>query len=303
MHVGIIGLGNMGQAIAGRLLVAGHRLTVYNRTPEKAQPLVARGAELVASPEQAARSEVVITMLSDDNAVEAVAFGSDGILQALASDAIHVSMSTISVDLSDRLAGAHAERKQAYVAATVLGRPDAAARGQLFILAAGPETSTARVAPLLDALGQRVFNISEQQSQANLAKLSINFLLAALIEALGEAIALVRKGGIDPHGYVDLLMNSVFPAPVYKLYGALIADEKYAPAGFKLALGYKDMRLLLAAAATLTVPMPIASLVHDHFFAGIAQGKQDLDWSALAGIVTSADLAQPRRISDLSGSQ
>jgi 3-hydroxyisobutyrate dehydrogenase-like beta-hydroxyacid dehydrogenase len=284
MQIGFIGLGHMGQAMARRLLAAGHQVTVHNRTRQKAEALVQDGAKLAERPGDAARGEVVITMLANDEAVEAAVFEPDGVLAALARDAIHLSMSTISVALSDRLAEAHAQHQQSYVAAPVLGRPDVAEQGRLFILAAGPDKSVARCEPLFAAMAQRHFVVDAMPSRANLVKLSANFLIASMIESLGEAVALVRKAGIDPHLYIDILTSSLFAAPIYKTYGGLIADEKFDPAGFKLALGLKDIRLALAAADSHAVPMPLASLVHDHFLAGMAQGKQDLDWSALAQI-------------------
>jgi 3-hydroxyisobutyrate dehydrogenase-like beta-hydroxyacid dehydrogenase len=191
-------------------------------------------------------------------------------------------MGTISVALSDRLAEAHRNAGQAYVAAPVFGRPEAAAAAKLFVLAAGPEAQLVRCQPLFDAIGQRTFVIGDKPSSANLVKLSGNFLLAAMIECLGEAFALTRKGGIDPHLYLEILTSTLFSAPAYKTYGTIIANQEYEPAGFKMALGLKDIRLALAAADALTAPMPVASLVHDHFLSGVAQGAGDSDWSALA---------------------
>jgi 3-hydroxyisobutyrate dehydrogenase-like beta-hydroxyacid dehydrogenase len=191
-------------------------------------------------------------------------------------------MSTISVALSDRLAEAHRNEGQAFVAAPVFGRPEAAAAAKLFVVAAGAEAELTRCQPLFDAIGQRTFIVGDKPSAANLVKLSGNFLLAAMIECLGEAFALVRKGGVDPHAYLEILTTTLFSAPAYKTYGTIIADQKYEPAGFKMSLGLKDIRLALAAADALATPMPVASLVHDHFLSGVAQGAGDSDWSALA---------------------
>jgi 3-hydroxyisobutyrate dehydrogenase-like beta-hydroxyacid dehydrogenase len=285
MQIGFIGLGHMGRPMAKKLIAAGHQLTLYNRTPEKARSVA--GAKRAERPEDAAGGEVVITMLAGDEAVEQIVLGEHGILGALAQGAIHLSMSTISVALSDRLAAAHAAHGQIYVAAPVLGRPEAAEQGQLFILAAGPEKAITRCDPLFGALGRQRFVIGDRPSQANLVKLSCNFMIAAMIESLGEAMALVRKGGVDAHRYIEILTGSLFAAPVFKTYGALIADEKFEPAGFPLAMGLKDVRLALAAADAEAVPMPFASLVHDHFLAGVAQGKQHLDWSSLADIAAA----------------
>ena len=282
MDVGFIGLGQMGSAIALNLVKAGHHVVVYNRTRAKAEALASQGAEVAGSVADACRHAVLITMLADDAAVEAAFFGDGKGLSALGEGAVHISMSTISVALSDRLAEAHRNAGQAFVAAPVFGRPEAAAAAKLFVVAAGLEAELARCQPLFDAIGQRTFVIGDKPSSANLVKLSGNFLLAAMIECLGEAFALVRKGGVEPHAYLEILTNTLFSAPAYKTYGTIIADQKYEPAGFKMSLGLKDIRLALAAADALAAPMPVASLVHDHFLAGVAQGAGDSDWSALA---------------------
>jgi 3-hydroxyisobutyrate dehydrogenase-like beta-hydroxyacid dehydrogenase len=286
MDVGFIGLGQMGSAIAVNLVKAGHRVVVYNRTRAKAEALASQGAEVAESLADACRP-VLITMLADDAAVEAVFFGAGDALSALGQGAVHISMSTISVAFSDRLAEAHRKAGQAYVAAPVFGRPEAAAAAKLFVVAAGPEQTLAQCQPLFDAIGQRTFVIGDKPSSANLVKLSGNFLLAAMIECLGEAFALTRKGGIEPHLYLEILTSTLFSAPAYKTYGTLIANQQYEPAGFKMSLGLKDIRLALAAADALATPMPVASLVHDHFLSGVAQGAGDSDWSALARLAAA----------------
>src|ERR1700722_13968063 len=287
MDVGFIGLGQMGSAIALNLVKAGHRVVVYNRTRAKAEALAPQGAEVAESLADACRRPVVITMLADDSAVEAAFFGDGNGLLALGQGAAHISMSTISVALSDRLAEAHRKAGQAYVAAPVFGRPEAAAAAKLFVVAGGSEQTLAQCQPLFDAIGQRTFVIGDKPSSANLVKLSGNFLLAAMIECLGEAFALTRKGGIEPHLYLEILTSTLFSAPAYKTYGTIIANQQYEPAGFKMSLGLKDIRLALAAADALTTPMPVASLVRDHFLSGVAQGKGDSDWSALARLAAA----------------
>jgi 3-hydroxyisobutyrate dehydrogenase-like beta-hydroxyacid dehydrogenase len=265
---------------------------VHNRTPEKTGPLVKKGASHAATPAHAADSEAVITMLSDDAALEAVVFGKDGILEALPAGATHISMSTISMVLAETLTRAHTEKGQHFVSAPVFGRPDAAAARKLFIVAAGSPEIVASVQPVFDALGQRTFVMSEHAPNANVVKLSGNFLIMSVIEALGEAFALINKAGIDADQYLDLLVSTLFGAPVYKTYGALISGEKFDPPGFRAALGYKDVRLALEAAKSLEVEMPLANLIAERFLTLIEAGGGDLDWSALA-LLAKRDPGRP----------
>jgi 3-hydroxyisobutyrate dehydrogenase-like beta-hydroxyacid dehydrogenase len=282
MKAGFIGLGSMGQAMARNLCKVGHTVTVYNRTRSRAEELKADGAIVADTPADACRGDVVITMLADDHAVEEVVLGNGGFISALTPETIHISMSTISVALSERLTEAHSKAGRTYVAATVFGRPDAAAAAKLFIIAAGPTEAIKRCKPIFDALGQRTSVIGNNPHDANVVKLSGNFLIAAVIESLGEAFALIRKYGIDPERYLEILTNTLFSAPVYKTYGGIIAQERYEPAGFKLPLGLKDVRLALLAAEETEVPMPTASLIRDHFLSAMARGYRELDWAALA---------------------
>jgi 3-hydroxyisobutyrate dehydrogenase-like beta-hydroxyacid dehydrogenase len=281
MVTGFIGLGKMGAGMATNLLKAGHEVTVYNRTADKRQALVADGAHAAETVADACRGEAVITMLANDSALESVALGDDGLIGSLGKGAVHICMATISVGLSERLAALHAAAGQYYVAAPVFGRPDAAAAAKLFIVTAGAKTALDICQPLFASLGQRTFVIGDHPPMANLVKLSGNYLIAAVIEALGEAMALVGKGGIDRLEYLDILTSTLFGAPVYRTYGELIAEGKFQPAGFAAPLGLKDMRLTLAAAETLRVPMPLASLLRDRFLALLAQGGEQLDWSAI----------------------
>jgi 3-hydroxyisobutyrate dehydrogenase-like beta-hydroxyacid dehydrogenase len=285
MKVGFIGLGNMGSPIARRLIQAGHTLTVYNRTQSRAEPFASLGAKIAGIPaEAAANAEALITMLADDAAVEAVIFSPGNIIETLSAGAVHISMSTISVGLSRRLAESHREKQQHYLAAPVFGRPDAAAAAKLFIVAAGPSEQIERCRPLFDAIGQKTFIAGEEAHAANVIKLAGNFLITTVIESLAEAFAFGRKFGVDPHTFLDILTGSLFSAPVYRTYGSMIASDKFEPAGFKLPLGLKDNRLLLAAAEEAAVPMPMASLVHDRFVAALAQGLGEADWAAIARI-------------------
>jgi len=284
MKIGFIGLGRMGSAMATNLVKAGHDVTVFNRSPEKIRPLLELGAHQATSIAGACNGDAVITMLADDTAAAHIALTDDGIVGKLRQGAIHISMSTISVALSKELAQAHARAGQRFVAAPVFGRPEAAAAAQLFIVTAGEPAAVGACQPLFDAMGQKTLSIGTEPSAANLVKLSGNFLLASAIEALGEAVALVGKAGVDRHAFVDLLASTIFPAPAYKTYGNLIADNEFQPARFAAPLGFKDIRLTLAAAESLRVPMPLGSLLRDRFLRLLAQGGDDLDWAAIGGL-------------------
>jgi 3-hydroxyisobutyrate dehydrogenase-like beta-hydroxyacid dehydrogenase len=281
MKVGFIGLGHMGAGMAANLLKAGHDVTVYNRTRTKIEALVAQGARAAASVSDACSGDAVMTMLANDDAVESVVFSDGSIIGSLPTAAIHISSSTISVALSERLEAAHAKAGQRFVAAPVFGRPDVAAAGQLFVVAAGSPDAVEAAAPLFDAIGERTFVVSETPKAANLVKLSGNFLLASVIESLGEAMALIGKAGIDRRQYLEVLTSTLFSAPVYKTYGGLIAGGRFEPAGFAAPLGQKDIRLTLAAAEDLRVPLPLASLLRDRFLTLLAHGGDTLDWSAI----------------------
>lgn len=291
MRIGFIGLGNMGAAMAANLVAAGHDVIVFNRSAQRAEPLVAAGARLAHSVAEAASTETVFTMLADDDAVRRVALGDaefgHGIVDALTPGAVHVSCSTISTALSGQLAEAHGVAGQGFVTAPVFGRPEAAAAGKLFVVAAGAPGAVQAVVPLLDAIGQRTFVIGDDPTAANLVKLSGNFLIASVIESLGEAMTLVGKAGVDKHQYLDILTSTLFDAPAYRTYGALIADERFSPAGFAAPLGLKDVRLALAAGEELAVPLPIASLLRDRFLRLIAGGGAQLDWSAIATLAAA----------------
>jgi 3-hydroxyisobutyrate dehydrogenase-like beta-hydroxyacid dehydrogenase len=266
MKIGFVGLGSMGAAIAANLIESGHEVHVFNRTPARAERLREAGARIAASPAEAARSaDVVFTMVSDDAAHTAVTFGEAGIATTLKPGAVHVSMSTISVATAQDHATKYREAGLGFVSAPVFGRPDAAAARKLFIMAAGADEHLKIAVPLLETLGQSVGIVGSDPSQANLVKLIGNFMLSAIIETLGEACAVAGRAGIDPMHLVELLTSASFNAPPYKIYGPLIASQRFQPAGFALPLGQKDNRLMLEAAESLGVPLPLASLVHDRF--------------------------------------
>jgi 3-hydroxyisobutyrate dehydrogenase-like beta-hydroxyacid dehydrogenase len=277
----------MGSGMAANLLRAGHELTVFNRSPEKRRPLIDLGGRAAETVAEACAGEVVITMLADDGALRRVALGEDGIVDKLREGATHISMSTVSVELIRDLTQAHQQAGQQFVAAPVFGRPEMATAAKLFIVVAGAPAAVTICQPLFDAMGQRTFPFGAEPAAASLVKLSGNFMIAATIETLGEALSLVSKGGIEPGSFVDLLTSTLFPAPAYRTYGALIAESQFQPAGFAAPLGHKDVRLLLAVAESLRVPMPIGSLLNDRFLRLLAQGGESLDWSAISQLAAA----------------
>jgi 3-hydroxyisobutyrate dehydrogenase-like beta-hydroxyacid dehydrogenase len=283
MKIAFLGTGNMGLPMARNLAKAGHEVTVWNRTLAKAEHLT-EAKSAVTPAEAAADASVAITMLADDPAVESGVFGEQGMLSALPEKAIHVSCSTISVALSKRMAAAHFKNGQRYVSAPVFGRPEAAEAAKLFIVTAGDAKAIAECQPLFSVLGQGTTVIGDEPHLANVVKLTGNFMIATIIELLGEALALGRKHGIEAQAMVDFFTSTLFSAPVFKTYGGLIAQERYEPAGFKLRLGLKDVRLTLAAADAAEVPLPLASLIHDQALAGIGSKLGEKDWSALAKV-------------------
>jgi 3-hydroxyisobutyrate dehydrogenase-like beta-hydroxyacid dehydrogenase len=285
MDAGFVGLGAMGRGMARSLMRAGHRLTVWNRTRVRVDELAAEGATVARTPAETARCGVVLTMVADDRALESVTDGPDGVLAGLPPGGVHVSMSTIGAQTAERLAAVHAGAGRTLVAAPVFGRPDAAAAARLSVVAAGPDAALARVRPLLEALGQRLFVLGVDPAHASLVKLAGNFLITTVIEGLAEANALLAKGGVDRGRFLEVLLGTLFDAPVYASYGRILLEERFSPPGFALPLGLKDNRLLLEAADRLAVPLPFARVVHDRMLAALARGYGDLDWSAFARIV------------------
>lgn len=274
----------MGSGMAWNLLRAGNRVTLYNRTRSKADPLAAEGARVADSPADAVRDcEVVVTMLTDDYAVERAVFGDSGLASALKAGAIHISSSTISTNLARRLAAEHTKRGQHYVSAPVFGRPEAAEEKKLLVITAGPAQTVNRCQPVFDAIGRQTFVAGSEQWQANAVKLCGNFMIASMIETFGEAYATLRKANVAPHLFLDVI-NALFASPVYANYGRIIAEEQFEPAGFALNLGLKDIRLALETAQECAAPMPVASLIRDHFLSAIALGQGESDWSSLARV-------------------
>ena len=298
MRVGFVGLGSMGRPMAGALLRARHEVIAWNRTPGRAEVLRGEGVAVAATPAEAARAGVAISMLADDAAADAATGGPDGIRAGLPQGGVHVSMSTLAPDTIERLARDHAAAGQALIAAPVFGRPEAAAAAKLFVVAAGPRDAVDRVRPLLDAMGQRTFLLGEEPAQASLVKLAGNFMLTAAIEALAESLALVEKAGIDRAAFLEVLTETLFAAPAYRTYGRVLLEDRFSPPGFRLPLGAKDNRLWLAAGERHAVPLPLASLVRDRMLAALARGWGDLDWSSF-GRIAAEDAALPRRSTTL----
>jgi 3-hydroxyisobutyrate dehydrogenase-like beta-hydroxyacid dehydrogenase len=282
----------MGRPMAANLIAAGHRLRVWNRSRAPVEQLVRAGAEAASDPREVF-GDVLVSMLADDRAVREVVLDS-GMLDAAPRGAIHVSMATISVALTEELTEEHRRRGLHYVAAPVFGRPEAAAARQLNIVAAGDGEALDRVQPLLDGMGQRTWRLGREPREAAAAKLAGNFLIAAAIECMGEAVVLAERYGVQPAALLEILGSTLFAAPVYRNYGKLIAERRYEPAGFRLELGLKDVGLVLAAGESARTPMPVASLLRDHLLEAIAQGDGERDWAALAEVTRRhAGVAEP----------
>lgn len=285
MRIGFIGLGHMGSAMAKRLLEHGFELTVYNRTASKADPLLPLGARPVSSPQEAARNaDFLITMLSDDQAVEEVLRGEKGCLGGLPSGSIHLSMSTISVDLARRMEAEHHKAGVRLVGAPVLGRPDAAASGQLYILAGGEPDAIRLSERIFSILSQKVFVVGTSAWCAHLMKILFNFMMVSSVEAMAEALAVARKSGLEAGMFLETMTQSIFTAPFYGKYGGMMVERRYEPAGFNMALGWKDMRLALAAAARVPAPLPLASLLESQALFALAHGLGHLDLAALGKV-------------------
>lgn len=286
--IGFVGLGEMGSAMAANVLKAGFALHVYNRTPEKVRPLVKQGAAQADTPAEAAAAGVVVTMLTNDAALEEVTTGKNGLAGALGKDGVHVSMSTVSPETARRMADAHQAHGEWYVAAPVFGKPDAAAAKKLWIATSGPPEAKARLGPLLDSMSQGLYDFGDDPGAANTVKLAGNFLLGAAIEAMGEAFTLAQKSGIERQAIYEMFTQTLFACPVYKNYGHMIASEEYQPVGARPSLIRKDLGLVLAEASTHQVPMPLANLVHDRLTALVAKGREDRDWAGFAGEISEA---------------
>lgn len=283
MKIGFIGLGAMGTGVARNLLKSGHEVTVWNRSPGPVDAIVKDGAKAAVGIEDTLKGDIVFSMMANDAALEAVGF-TGALLDAAAPGLIHINMATISLPLARKLADVHAAKGVGYLACPVFGRPDAAAAANLILVVGGDPALIEKARPVLAPLGQRITVAGDKAEAANLFKITGNFMTAAAIEAYGEAIALLRKGGADAEAFYEMMSAFYYSGSIHKLYGRIILDEKYDPAGFKLSLGYKDAGLALEAAKLLQAPLPVGSLVHDNFLTAMANGDGDKDWALIAGM-------------------
>ncbi|RUT27266.1 6-phosphogluconate dehydrogenase [Asaia sp. W19] len=295
MDIGFVGLGAMGQAMALRLQKAGHTLTVWNRTRAKADPLEQSGAFVAETPAQlASRSDIVFSMLFDDATTESASFGAQGIAEGLRDGGLHICCSTLSLEQARRLRDGHAERGQAYVTANVLGRPPAAQDGSLYVIAAGEALQIERAMPLLACLGQKVFIAGSDPVQANLVKLSLNFMIYSTIEQMAEVFTINEKLGTDPALMFEIMTNSFYTAPVHRNYGKLMVAQDYDQPGAPVTLGLKDVAMFLAAGSEQRVPLPFASVTRDRLLASIAAGDSERDFVVLQERVRQEAGLKPR---------
>lgn len=283
MQIGFVGLGNMGFAMAGNLVKAGHDVRVWNRSKEPVARLVALGATEAETPAAAAEAEVLVSMLADDGATRSV-LEEGGALAALKPGAVHICMGTVSVSFAKEMAARHAAKGVGYVAAPVLGRVNVAEAGQLNILAAGEPSVLDCVQPIFDVVGQKTWHFGAAPERANAVKLASNFMIASAVETMAEASAMVAGHGVVPADFLAMATSTSFAAPVYKIYGEAMVQRRFEPAGFKLSLGLKDIRLALEAAEMAQAPMPFASLLKDNLLDAMAHHEGDLDLAALSKV-------------------
>jgi 3-hydroxyisobutyrate dehydrogenase-like beta-hydroxyacid dehydrogenase len=290
--IGFIGLGNMGHPIAANLLKAGFHVHVYNRSAEKARPLVEQGAHQVSRPcDVVEPGGIVVSIVANDSALESITLGEGGILERLGPDGIHISMSTVAPATAQKLTEEHTKRGCFYVAAPVFGRPDAAAAGNLWVCVAGAYTAKERIKPILEAIGQGIFDFGIAPEAANVVKLVGNFWIVAAMEAMAEGLTLAEKNGVERTKVIDMLSQTIFASRIYQNYGGAIAKKSYTPVGFEMKLGLKDVNLALQTAEQSHMPMPLASLLHDRLQTGIAKGRGEMDWMAMAlGVSEDAGL-------------
>jgi 3-hydroxyisobutyrate dehydrogenase-like beta-hydroxyacid dehydrogenase len=279
MRIAFLGLGKMGSAVAHHLLKAGHELTVWNRTAALAEPLAKEGAKVAGSPAEAVgENEVVFTMLIDDAALEAVLFDG-GVIKALTRGAIHVSLSTISVALSQRITQEHQSHNQYFVGSPVFGRPNVAEEGRLWTVVGGAKDPVEKVRPLLETFSRGITVVSDQPWSAHAMKLGGNFMITAMIASMTEGLVYAESMQIEPAIYLEIINNALFRSPFFEAYSKIMLDPPVPPGG-TIALGDKDTRLFREAAEGAQVQTPLADLFHAHLKFAIEAGMKDQDWAA-----------------------
>jgi 3-hydroxyisobutyrate dehydrogenase-like beta-hydroxyacid dehydrogenase len=283
MNVGFVGLGAMGAAMVRNLLAKGVAVTVWNRSRAIVDELAAEGATPAATVDEAFAADIVLTMLAHDAAMREVLIDS-GALARARKGLVHVNHATISADLAAELAALHAELGLGYVAAPVFGRPPVAQAGGLNVLAAGAPEAVAKAQPVLEMLAAKVWPLGEDPVRANALKLAGNFMIISAIESMGEAVALGEAYGVAAPDLLDMLSNTLFAAPIYKIYGAMIAERRYSPPGFAAELGLKDVRLVLDAAEAKGLSMPLADLAEASLESLLGGEEKNLDLAALAEV-------------------
>jgi 3-hydroxyisobutyrate dehydrogenase-like beta-hydroxyacid dehydrogenase len=283
MQVGFLGIGRMGSAMAENLLKAGHGVTAWDKVPASVEQLASAGARAAARAEDVLGGDALISMLPNDDALREVFIDGDLLAHGTQST-ISINMGTVSLDCVDELTAAHAARGISYLAATVFGRPDVAAAGNLSIMVAADPHAIEIVQPLFDAMGRKTYRVGEEPRQANVAKIAGNLMVACAIEAISESAALLRKYGMSAPEVIDVIVESLFDVPVYRGYGRAVGLQQFEPPGFDLVLGMKDVRLALKAGEAAQVPLPFASVLADTFMDAVANGDSHKDWSAISRV-------------------
>lgn len=283
LKASFIGLGNMGVPMAFNLLKGGVELSIYNRTREKAEPLIKAGAKFLEKPGDAFKeSPIVFSMLTNDEALVEVTEGKGGILEGAGKGCLHISLSTVAPDTIKKLMVKHHDKHAELITATVFGRPDVAERGELWICVAGNEEAKKQAAPFLQMMGKKIYDFGTSPEMANVVKISGNFMILSVIEMLGEAFALVKKNGIDPEQFISFMTDSLFPSPVYRTYGKIISQEEFTPPGFKMNLGLKDLNLFLSASEKFSLDLPFAKILEEQMLTSLEKGREGMDWSAIS---------------------
>ncbi len=279
MKIAFLGLGKMGTAVVGRLVSAGHTVSVWNRSPKSAEKLGIPAATVATSVHAAVENcEVVCTMLANDEATEAVAFGPGGVLAALPAHAVHIALGTLSVALSRRLMESHAEARQRYVAAPVFGRPNVAAQGRLWVVAAGDESTLEDVRTVLDAIGRGLTIVGNEPWQANAFKLAGNFMISAMIQTMSEAFVFASSQGIDPELFLETVNEALFQSPFYLNYGRVMLHPPEHP-GATVLLGEKDIRLMRKATEAAGIQLGLVEYLQEQFNTAIRNGMGQMDWA------------------------